>query len=84
MRRENVWMLGGGGMKDIVKRIMDGDKMYPATVTYSPKMIGDAVSRAFEMLKKGEKPTSQKLEIIPVEIITPENAKGFYFPDSIY
>ncbi|MFZ4643313.1 MAG: substrate-binding domain-containing protein, partial [Phycisphaerales bacterium] len=29
-----VWILGGAGMKDIVKRVMDKDPMFPADITY--------------------------------------------------
>lgn len=82
--RANVWIIGGGGMKDIVKRIMDKDARFPATVTYSPKMVGDAIDRAIEMLKKGEKPSTQKEEVINVTLVKPENAKDHYYPSSVY
>lgn len=81
----NFWMLGGGGMKDVVKKIMDKDPMYPATITYSPKMIADAIERCIADLKAGKKPgTTQEDQVIPVEVVTPENAKDFYFEDSDY
>ncbi|MBL8048584.1 MAG: ABC transporter substrate-binding protein [Chthonomonas sp.] len=82
--KKDIWIVGGGGMKDIVKRIMDGDPRFPATVTYSPKMVGDAIDRAVEMLKKKEKPTSQKDETINVTLVKPDNAKDHYYPKSVY
>jgi ribose transport system substrate-binding protein len=45
-REGEMWMLGGAGMKDIVKRVMDGDPMYPADITYPPAMIAAGVHLA--------------------------------------
>ncbi len=43
-RREGeMWILGGAGMKDIIKRVRDGDAMYPADITYPPAMIAAGV-----------------------------------------
>ena len=36
-------VLGGAGSKDYIKKVMDGDKIVTADVTYSPKMIADAM-----------------------------------------
>lgn len=83
--RTNLWMVGGGGMKDIVKRIMDNDPLYPATVTYSPKMIADAIDRCIADLRAGKTPgTTQDDQVIPVDVVTPANAADFYFPNSAY
>ena len=38
-RQDEMWIVGGACMKDIVKRILDKDPMYPANVTYPPDMI---------------------------------------------
>lgn len=86
-RDKNVWILGGAGMKDIVKRVIDKDPLYPADVTYSPSMIRDGMVATAELLKKS--PEDRKKEFgkhvkLPVEIISPENAKDHYFPDSVY
>jgi len=88
-RDKNIWILGGGGMKDIVKRVMDGDVLFPADVTYPPSMIADGIKAAVEAVKTGKKPTrgadfKQKDQIIGIELVEKENAKKFYFPDSIY
>lgn len=84
--RTEIWMLGGGGMNDIVERIMEEDPMYPATVTYNPKMIADAIERCIADLKAGKKAGESEQEdmIIPVDVVTPANGKEFYYPDSAY
>lgn len=86
-RNKNVWLLGGGGMKDIVKRVMDKDAMYPGDITYPPSMIGFGIQTAAGMLRAGKDKTKQYMPrhvMIDVDLITPENAKEYYFPDSIY
>ena len=42
-REGEMWILGGAGMKDIVKRVMDNDPMYPADITYPPAMIAAGI-----------------------------------------
>lgn len=87
-RDKNVWILGGAGMKDIVKRVMDGDPMFPADVTYPPSMIAQGITLAVKTLTdtpkdqlKTRKPTN---ETVKIDLIEKANAKDFYFPDSIY
>jgi ribose transport system substrate-binding protein len=74
-------------MKDIVKRVMEKDPMYPADITYPPKMILQGIEEAVKALKAGKKaadfPTTVVVDV-PIEMITPENAKDFYFADSPY
>jgi ribose transport system substrate-binding protein len=86
--RSGVWILGGAGMKDIVKRVMDKDPLFPANVTYPPSMIAQGIFVAANTLSN---PGADKIKQfmprhikIDVDLITPENAKDFYFPDSIY
>lgn len=88
-RDKNIWILGGAGMKDIIKRTMDGDPLFPANVTYPPSMIADGIKAAVEELKSGKKPVrgadfKQKNVTIKVELVEKENASKFYFPDSVY
>lgn len=47
-RSGDMWLFGGAGKKEIVKRVMDGDAMYPADITYPPSMIlaGIALAKA--------------------------------------
>jgi ribose transport system substrate-binding protein len=73
-------VFGGAGSKEAVKRIMDGDARVPADVSYSPKFIYDAIKLTADARLKGDKlpPTT----IIPSVLITKDNAKQFYFPNS--
>jgi ribose transport system substrate-binding protein len=87
-REKEMWILGGAGMKDVVKMVMDKDPMVPANITYPPSMIAAGIHTAVSVLKDGKK--DQIMEFMPhhlmidVELITPENAKQYYFPDSVY
>ncbi|MBX7133163.1 MAG: ABC transporter substrate-binding protein [Fimbriimonadaceae bacterium] len=86
-RDKNVWILGGAGMKDIVKRVMDNDPLYPANITYPPSMIAVGIQNAAGMLRAGKDKAKQfmpKHMMIDVDLITPDNAKDYYFPDSVY
>ncbi len=87
-RENEMWLVGGGGMKEVVKKIMDRDPMYPATITYPPSMIAIGIHEAVSILRDGKKEEILKFMprhlIMDVEIVTPENAQRHYFPDSIY
>lgn len=86
-REKSVWVLGGAGMKDIVKRVMDNDPLYPADITYPPSMIGFGIQTAAGILRAGKDDAlkyTPRHVLIDVDLITPDNAKDFYFPDSIY
>lgn len=83
--RTNVWLVGGGGSKDVIKKVMDGNAMFPATVTYSPKMIAMGIERCVKDLKDGKKSTGTQVDdVLPVELVKPDNAKDHYFPESVY
>lgn len=85
---EGVWILGGAGMKDIIKRVMDNDPTFPADITYPPSMIATGMEIASTVLAGGQR--ARKLEFIPqhllidVDLVLPGNAKRYYFPSSIY
>lgn len=87
-REDKMWVFGGAGMKDIVKRVMNKDPMTPADITYPPSMIAAGIHMAAGALRDGKrKPVSQFLPkhlLLDVQVITPENAKEYYFPDSVY
>lgn len=80
-RKDIRIVFGGAGAKDMVKTLIDGkNPLIQANVSYSPKFIYDAIKLTAEARLKGEKlPAST---IIPSVLITKENAKQFYFPDS--
>jgi ribose transport system substrate-binding protein len=73
-------VLGGAGSKEMIKRVLDGDKIINADVTYSPKFIYDAIKLTAEARLKGQ--TLPPKTIIPSVLVTKDNAKDYYFPDS--
>lgn len=80
-KREDVkFVLGGAGMKEMVKRVMDGDKMIPANVSYPPAMIATAmgVTAAHYFSNAPVRGTY----VLNAELITKDNAKEHYFPNS--
>jgi ribose transport system substrate-binding protein len=79
-RHDIKLVLGGAGSKQYVKKVMDGDKLVTADVTYSPSMIADAMKLTARARAKGQ-PLAEKT-IIPSVLVTKENAKKYYFPDS--
>lgn len=87
-RDKGIWMFGGAGMKDIVKRVMDGDPMFPADITYPPSMIAQGIQEAVNALssntKEQLKAFKHKDVEVKIEMIEPANAKDFYFKDSVY
>lgn len=81
--------LGGGGSKDIIKMIMDGDKLVRADVTYPPSMIATGISTAVMSLR-GEKLNGFYQNQIPskiilaAELITEKTAADYYVPESVF
>jgi len=74
-------VLGGAGAKASIKTLMDGsDPRIQVNVSYSPKFMYDAIKMTGEARLKGEKLPANN--IVPSVLITKENAKDFYFPDS--
>ena len=86
--RTNVWILGGAGMKDVIKRVQDNDPIFPADITYPPSMIAMGMHLAVSALRDGKQKDKSaftpKHLMLDVELVTPDNAKDFYFPDSTY
>lgn len=87
-RDRGVWILGGAGMKDIVKRVQDRDPLYPADITYPPSMIATGIQLAVGVLRDGQREKIMQFMprhlLIDVELITPENASRYFFADSVY
>lgn len=79
--REDVqFVLGGAGMKEMIKRTADGDAMIPANVTYPPSMIATAIELTAVGMTSNA-PVSGSFVIGSV-LVTKENAMEFYYPDS--
>lgn len=87
-REKEMWIFGGAGMKDVVKMVMDKSTMVPADITYPPSMIATGIHMAASAMRDGNK--DKVLQFMPkhlmidVELITPENAKNYYFAESVY
>ena len=80
-RKDIKLVFGGAGAKGAIKTLMDGsDPLIQANVSYSPKFMYDAIKMTGEARLKGEKLPANN--IVPSVLITKQNAKEFYFPNS--
>lgn len=82
-----VW-LGGGASKAMLQKIMDGDELVKANVTYPPDCIATAIGLAVlgynNQVFEGFYQKKLPLRIIlSAELITAENAADYYNPDEI-
>jgi len=87
-REKEMFIVGGAGMKDVIKMVMDGNPQVPADITYPPSMIAAGIHQAASNLRDGRLKIINQFQpkhvTLDVELVTPENAKQFYFPDSVY
>lgn len=83
-RKDVKFFIGGAGSKVIVKRVLDKDPLVPFDVTYPPRMVAKGMELAFQVLKGEIRPEAHSTFVVPAEVITPENAKDFYFPESVF
>lgn len=72
--------LGGNGMKDIVKKVIDGDEMTPVETPYPPAMIKTAIYMTVANLV-AHAPVRGTVKL-DAPLITKDNAAEYYFPDS--
>ena len=79
-RQDELFIVGGGGMKDIVRRVMAGDALTPVDVLYPPSMLATAIE--LTVLKFISNVPISGEYILGSPLITPENAEQFYYPDS--
>jgi ribose transport system substrate-binding protein len=80
-RKDIKLVFGGAGAKGAIKTLMDGsDPLIQANVSYSPKFMYDAIKMTGEARLKGQKLPATN--IVPSVLITKQNAKDFYFPNS--
>jgi ribose transport system substrate-binding protein len=80
-KREDIkFVLGGAGMKEMVKRLMDGDKLIPANVSYPPAMISTAMGVTAAHFYSNA--PMRGTYVLNAELITKENAKEHYYPNS--
>jgi ribose transport system substrate-binding protein len=79
-RTDIQYVIAGAGSKDMVKKVMDGDKLVPVDVLYPPAMIGTAMELTAANLY--DQVPVRGNYILDATLVTKENAKDFYFPDS--
>src|SRR5450631_91212 len=79
-RTEIQYVIAGAGSKDMVKKVMDGDKLVPVDVLYPPAMVATAMELTAANFYN-QVPVRGSY-ILDATLITKDNAKGFYFPDS--
>src|SRR6516164_5615915 len=80
-KRENeMLVVGGGGMKEMIKRVQSKDPLVPIDIVYSPSMIANAIE--LTVLRYTAKLPVSGTYILNSPLVTPENAAQYYFPDS--
>jgi ribose transport system substrate-binding protein len=79
-RTDIQYVIAGAGSKVMVKKVIDGDKLIPVDVAYPPSMVGTAEELTVAHLY--DQVPVQGSYILDATLITKDNAKDFYFPDS--
>lgn len=75
-----MFVVGGAGMKETIKAIMDGSELQPIDVLYPPAMLATAMDVTVAAFKSNG-PVAGRY-ILGATLINKENAASFYFPDS--
>jgi len=79
-RSDIQYVIGGAGSKDMIKRVLDGDKMIPVDVLYPAEMVATALQITASHFYSQIAVSGNY--ILDATLVTPENADQFYFPDS--
>ena len=79
-RHDIKFVIGGAGMKDMIKRVMDGDPIIPVDVLYPPTMIATAMDLTAAHFVANAPVRGTYLISSP--LITKQNAKEYYDPNS--
>lgn len=79
--RDDIKMvIGGAGMKDMIKRVQDGDAMVPVDVLYPPSMVATAMDLTVAHFYD-QVPVRGSF-ILDATLVTKDNAEEYYFADS--
>ncbi len=81
-REDEMFIVGGAGMKEIIQMVMEGSELVPVDVLYPPAMIATAMDVTVSHFTSNG-PVSGEY-ILGAPLITPENAEDYYFPDSTF
>jgi ribose transport system substrate-binding protein len=79
-RTDIQYIVAGAGSKDMIKKVMDGDKMVPVDVLYPPAMVGTAMELTAAAIY--DQVPVHGTYTLDATLITKDNAKNYYFPDS--
>ncbi len=79
-RTDIQYVVAGAGSKDMIKKVMDGDKMIPVDVLYPPAMVGTAMELTAAAIY--DQVPVHGTYTLDATLITKDNAKNYYFPDS--
>lgn len=79
-RTDIQYVIAGAGSKDMVKKVMDGDKLIPVDVLYPPAMVATAMELTAANFYN-QAPVRGSY-ILDATLVTKANAKDFYFADS--
>ncbi|MFD1745364.1 substrate-binding domain-containing protein [Rhizobium helianthi] len=79
-RTDIKYIIGGAGSKDMIKKVMDGDKMVPVNVLYPPSMVGTAMELTAAAIY--DQVPVHGTYTLDATLITKDNAKNYYFPES--
>ncbi|MFA1621456.1 substrate-binding domain-containing protein [Rhizobium mongolense] len=79
-RTDIQYVIAGAGSKDMVKKVMDGDKLIPVDVLYPPAMVATAMEMTAANFY--DQVPVRGTYILDATLITKDNAKDFYFADS--
>ena len=79
-RTDIKYIIGGAGSKQFIKKVMDGDTMVPVDVLYPDTMVATAMEITAAHLV--DQVTVAGSYILDATLVTPKNAKDYYFADS--
>lgn len=79
-RKEIKFALGGNGMKEIIEKVMANDPVTPIETPYPPSMIKTAIYMTAAQFV-GQAPVRGTVKL-DAPLITADNAKEYYFPES--
>ncbi|ATN35554.1 ABC transporter substrate-binding protein [Rhizobium sp. ACO-34A] len=79
-RTDIKYVVGGAGSKDMIKKVIDGDKMIPVDVLYPPSMVGTAMELTAAAIY--DQVPVHGTYTLDATLVTADNAKNYYFPDS--
>lgn len=79
-RENDMFVVGGAGMQQILQRVAAGDKLTPIDVSYSPAMIATAIELTTSHMVSGVQVSGRY--ILDSTVITKDNAAEFIDADS--